>query len=100
MLAFFFCIDLEEIQLNDGLKIIQELAFSQCTFLKRIHIPSSLITMGKKAFSGCASVTEVTLSSQQMLHHSRDRRSYCLVSSCQILLYWYVGELSVYFVDE
>lgn len=58
-------------------------------------------TMSKSIFWIYPLITlSISTSSQQMLHHSQDRRSYCLVSSCQILLHWYVGELSVYFVDE
>jgi len=47
--AFYQCANLEEVKLNDGLRMIQEYAFSE-TGLKTVEIPSSCFDISTFAF--------------------------------------------------
>ena len=57
--AFAYC-DLEEIKLNEGLKMIGECAF-ESSELEKITIPSSVSSIQNKAFSDCSKLREVIL---------------------------------------
>jgi len=55
--AFYQCVNLEEVQLNDGLCMIQEYALSE-TGLKAVEIPSSCFDISTFAF-WCAKLDKV-----------------------------------------
>lgn len=59
--AFANCVELEYVQLSDGLETIKEGAFKECTSLKRISIPSSVIELEDRSFSACTSLEDLTL---------------------------------------
>ena len=47
---------LEEIQISEGVTLIEDDAFCECSALKKIVLPESLETMSSYAFRGCLSV--------------------------------------------
>jgi hypothetical protein len=59
--AFWFCINMEQIDLPPNLLLIGNSAFNACQNLKEITIPSSVIEVGAEAFSGCKSLSKVTM---------------------------------------
>ena len=48
--AFMFCLDLERVQLSEGLEEIDDDAFKRCDKLKEIILPDSLVRIGYDAF--------------------------------------------------
>ncbi|KAL7534114.1 hypothetical protein ACHAXR_005638 [Thalassiosira sp. AJA248-18] len=60
-MAFFGCYELKEVDLNEGLPIIGDRAFSGCKSLEIIKFPSSVTEVGNMAFWGCAGLKEVEL---------------------------------------
>ncbi|EJK59488.1 hypothetical protein THAOC_20280, partial [Thalassiosira oceanica] len=50
--AFKDCINLVEVHLSDGLKIIGERAFCECKALRGVAVPSSVAELGNGAFKG------------------------------------------------
>ena len=52
--AFFEQRSLEEVELPEGLTVIEECTFARCTALKSVKLPSSLTTIGSHAFEHCA----------------------------------------------
>lgn len=58
---FHNCRNLNSIQLPEGLREIDALAFSGCTHLKSINIPSTVVSIGDNAFSYCESLKSITL---------------------------------------
>ena len=59
--AFSDCVQLVELQLNEGLKVIGSQAFEGCISLRNITIPSSVIKWGWKAFAGCSDLIKLQL---------------------------------------
>lgn len=59
--AFSSAESLEEIELNEGLKTINDHAFSECSNLKSVVFPTTLESIGQSSFWGCTSITEVVL---------------------------------------
>ena len=59
--AFKGCSNLTEIQLNDGLRAIEERAFHSCEALQKVTIPSSVIKLGSNAFAACSNLAQVQL---------------------------------------
>ena len=59
--AFFFCPELKEIVIPEGVETIGEGAFSSCQKLERVSLPASLKTIGRLAFLGCSSLKEVVI---------------------------------------
>jgi len=57
--AFMDCLNLEHIELPDGVREIGDYAFAFCLALKRITIPFSVVTIHKAVFWGCESLSEV-----------------------------------------
>jgi hypothetical protein len=57
--AFSCCIKLEEILLHEGLKKIDDRAFSSYLSLKRITLPSTIRELGKRVFYNCINLNEV-----------------------------------------
>lgn len=52
---------LEEVFVPEGVKVIENNAFSCCEKLVRIHLPDSLETIGDSAFSNCKKLKEIVL---------------------------------------
>ena len=61
MCAFYNCKELEEVKINDGLRVIDDCAFSGCLSLKKIEIPQSVNYVGYNTFDGCLGLEELTL---------------------------------------
>ncbi len=59
--AFFDCTELKVVELNEGLEILHEFAFSKCSKLERINIPSTVRSIGNSAFVNCKQLMEVEL---------------------------------------
>ena len=59
--AFDSCSSLQDINLPEGLQVINLDAFVNCASLRGISLPSTLETLGEGAFSGCASLTSVSI---------------------------------------
>jgi len=59
--AFEGCLDLQEVELPDGLLVISGSAFARCRSLARIAIPSTVTEIGIRAFEDCSSFEEVVL---------------------------------------
>ena len=57
--AFWGCINLVEVHLNDGLQFIGDFAFRDCTTLQQVTVPSSVTKLGKSVFWRCINLTEV-----------------------------------------
>ena len=58
--AFFFCNNLESVELPEGLKRIGQESFSTCGIsLRSIWLPVSLVLVEKEAFSECTELKEV-----------------------------------------
>lgn len=60
--AFRYCSALTDIQLQNGIKSIENNTFEECTSLTSIVIPNSIISLGESAFKHCESLTSVTFS--------------------------------------
>ena len=52
--AFYGCVKLIELQLNEGLKVIGESAFLGCTALRSVTVPSSVTELRLGAFFDCS----------------------------------------------
>ena len=59
--VFRDCNMLQEVMLNDGLKIIGKRAFRSCNSLRSINTPSSVTKIGSETFLGCTQLREVVL---------------------------------------
>ena len=59
--AFFFCPELKEIAIPEGVKVFRDGAFSSCQKLERVSLPASLKTIGRLAFLGCSSLKEIAI---------------------------------------
>lgn len=59
--AFKNCVNLKEINLNDGVAILDECAFSGCDSVTEIVIPDSVTTMKSGAFASCANVERIVI---------------------------------------
>lgn len=64
--VFYNHTELEEIQLPNSLKVIDENAFRGCTNLKKIDMSNKLETINKYAFQGCKNLEKIQL--PQTLH--------------------------------
>ena len=53
--------DLEEVTINDGVKIIGTCAFENCTSLATISLPSSLKRIERNSFVGCTTLKKIIL---------------------------------------
>lgn len=51
--TFEFCQQLHIVELQEGLKVIDDDAFDSCTALEKIDLPDSLMIIGKSAFEDC-----------------------------------------------
>ena len=55
------CTKLVNVVLNEGLEIIEGMAFRGCTSLESIIFPSSVQALGEEAFEGCSKLVNVEL---------------------------------------
>lgn len=56
---------MDEVIIQEGLKIIENGAFSQCAQLKRIEIPSSVTTIGTGCFERCSSLESIEINKEK-----------------------------------
>ena len=56
---------MDEVIIQEGLKIIEDAAFSQCAQLKRIEIPSSVTTIGGGCFERCSSLESIEINKEK-----------------------------------
>jgi hypothetical protein len=60
--AFSYCTGLEKIILpDDGVTIIDNVAFAGCSGLVEVKLPNSLLHIGESAFSGCSELSNITI---------------------------------------
>ncbi len=59
--AFDNCIHLVEVELNEGLEIIDKESFGRCLTLKSVKIPSTVKVINEGAFRCCDQLVEVEL---------------------------------------
>lgn len=59
--AFFYCMDLEEIELGEGVTEIPEKCFFGCVMLEEIAVPSGVTSIGDYAYFGCISAEKASL---------------------------------------
>ena len=59
--AFFDCINLARVQLNEGLEVIGDSAFYGCNALQQVTIPSSVTKLDGCAFYECINLAHVQL---------------------------------------
>ena len=59
--CFFGCSNIEEVILNEGIRILDGYVFSECKNLKKIIIPKSVRSIGMCCFSDCSNLEEVIL---------------------------------------
>ncbi len=55
----FGCSKIKELNMPEGLRIIDDLVFDGCSALKAIHIPSSVTSIGQNMCSNCNSISDV-----------------------------------------
>lgn len=59
--AFNRCINIKEIELNDGLEVLGGRVFSDCIILETVKLPKSLKELGYGEFIGCQSIIEIEI---------------------------------------
>ena len=59
--AFENCVDLEEVQLPKGLRVLERGVFLGCTGLWHVELPEGLKEIEDRAFSGCTSLKGIIL---------------------------------------
>jgi len=59
--SFFYCMDLEEIELGASLTAIPEKCFFGCVMLKEIKVPKGVSLIGDYAYFGCISAKSASL---------------------------------------
>lgn len=60
--AFYFCEELENVKIPNGVKVIDKRAFFACDSLKALAIPSSVKIIGESAFSNCDALERIEMS--------------------------------------
>ena len=60
--AFYNCVNITNVTLNNGIETIGANAFKNCTALQSISLPSSVAEVGRYAFYGCSNMANITLS--------------------------------------
>lgn len=60
--AFFTGVELETVEIPDGIEIVGDMAFVELKKLKTVVMADSVKEVGEKAFSGCANLTTIRLS--------------------------------------
>ena len=59
--TFYYCSNVEEIVLPEGITSIGELAFGNCTSLSSITIPNGVTSIGTQSFYGCSQLEDVVI---------------------------------------
>lgn len=59
--AFCNCVNLTDITVNEGIKIISGYSFYNCTGLKSIVIPDSVESVSEKSLYGCVNIEDISL---------------------------------------
>lgn len=59
--AFYYCMDLEEIEFGAGLTAIPDKCFFGCVTLDEISVPAGVTTLGDYSFFGCISAEKAVL---------------------------------------
>lgn len=59
--AFCWCVSLKEIDIPEGVEILDGAAFSYCEMLERVHLPSTIKALGDRCFYSCTSLKEINL---------------------------------------
>jgi len=60
-MAFFNCVNLYYVRINNSVISIGEAAFGHCSSLREVTIPDSVTSIGYFAFSSCINLTYVTM---------------------------------------
>lgn len=60
--AFYNCINLSTVVLNDELKEIGDYAFYNCRSLAKVTLPANLTSIGRSSFYGCQGIYELDMS--------------------------------------
>lgn len=56
---------MSEVIINEGVKTIEDTAFSQCTNLQRIEIPSTVTSIGKNTFERCINLSNIVINNKE-----------------------------------
>lgn len=59
--AFYNCHELKNITLPDSITSIGNSAFAECSYLENIEIPDSVTSIGASAFSGCSKLASIEI---------------------------------------
>ena len=65
--AFFNYVNLKEVIIEEGVKVIESSAFEHCTSLVSVTLPDSLESIGDSAFNTCTSLNEISLGEHSAL---------------------------------
>lgn len=66
------CLSLSEVNIPDGCKSIDALAFMGCESLTSVYIPSSVEMIGEDVFDGCKNLCELIVDSNNKNYCSED----------------------------
>lgn len=66
--AFYDCINLENIHLNEEVESIHYQCFHNCRSIKKIHFPKTVRMIGDYAFTYCVNLNTILLLSESNLH--------------------------------
>ena len=61
MNSFYTCMNLQSVEIPDGVTSIGGHAFSGCSGIKSITLPANMTEIGSGAFSGCTSLTSIAI---------------------------------------
>lgn len=59
--AFYNCVHLKNVKIQNGVNAIKAQAFLKCTYLTSIDIPNSVTIIGNYAFSECENLTSINI---------------------------------------
>ena len=65
--AFFHCINMEKVEMKEGIRVIDNLAFSGCPNIHDIVVPGSVVQLCDYVFYKCQNLTTVTLGEELRL---------------------------------
>ena len=60
--AFNGCIRLSSLTLSEGIRVIEEMAFSNCSDLTEVLLPASVERLGDGVFADCLAMTQIAVS--------------------------------------
>lgn len=70
--SIYFCQELTQIVIEEGLEVIDNYAFNGCSALTEMHLPSSLKTIGCAIFVNCSGLQHAYIDQASPLFQSRD----------------------------